>query len=411
MFSPSLTDFLDNAYHVDPYVFIRHFGNWLQTKLACEGRLDERERRLLDTPGEVFLGHLESGLNAVKSYKMVVLTCLLELAGNSWRVDDIAVGFRGYFLGHRDRLFDYDDLASSADPEHFPLSKVKAKLLQMPLKYLSNTDTDWFVLDRKEGTFALKPDMVPYWEDSFYRELVEDRVQFGLVRYFSRKGRVAEVPYDEALLKTGFSVRRNFAFVFYSENPLKPGEGRNLKIRINGDTYGVFFRRSENGKEYGITYDLESRVVQALRQTLGKRLKRGETAFTLRASGKNELILALPQKGPDLRGILVEIPYAAKTESGFTAQFRRILSEDPGGRAWTLHFDKSGYTGAMEIEIENPGRFSAWTARRYDDPSRFPARIKAAATALFAEGFRGGFQVTAGPREVRIVRGMGTGKS
>jgi hypothetical protein len=113
---------------------------------------------------------------------------------------------------------------------------------------------------------------------------------------------------------------------------------------------------------------------------------------------------------PGLRGILVEIPYAAKTESGFTAQFRRILSEDPGGREWTLHFEKSGYTGTMEIEIENPGRFSAWTARRYDDPSRFPARIKAAATALFAEGFRGGFQVAAGPREVRIVRSMGTGK-
>ena len=103
----------------------------------------------------------------------------------------------------------------------------------------------------------------------------------------------------------------------------------------------------------------------------------------------------------------MEIPYAAKTESGFTAQFRRILSEDPGGREWTLHFEKSGYTGTMEIEIENPGRFLAWTARRYDDPSRF----KAAATALFVEGFRGGFQVTAGPREVRIVRGMGTGPS
>ena len=290
--SPALTDFLDNAYHVDPYVFIRHFGNWLQTKLACEGRLHERERRLLDTPGEAFLGHLESGLNAVKSYKMVVLTCLLELAGSSWGVDDIAVGFRGYFLGHRERLFDYDDLAGAADPEHFPLSRVKAKLLQMPLKYLSNTDTDWFILDRETGTFALKPEMVPYWEDPFYRELVEDRVQFGLVRYFSRKGRVAEVPYDEALLKTGFSVRRDFAFFFYSENPLKPGEERDLKIRINDDTYGVFFRRSENGKEYGIAYDPESRVVQALRQTLGKRLKRGATAFTLRASGKNELILA-----------------------------------------------------------------------------------------------------------------------
>ncbi len=107
----------------------------------------------------------------------------------------------------------------------------------------------------------------------------------------------------------------------------------------------------------------------------------------------------------------MEIPYAAKTESGFTAQFRRILSEDSGGREWTLHFEKSGYTGTMKIQIENPGRFSAWTTRRYDDPSLFPVRIRAAATALFVEDLRGGLQVTAGPREVRIVRGMGTGPS
>jgi len=38
------------------------------------------------------------------------------------------------------------------------------------------------------------------------------------------------------------------------------------------------------------------------------------------------------------------------------------------------------------------------------DPSRFPARIKAAATALFVEGFRGAFKLVAGPREVQIVR-------
>ncbi len=43
--SPSLTDFLDNAYQVDPYLFIRQFGNWLRAKLACEGGLEERKRR------------------------------------------------------------------------------------------------------------------------------------------------------------------------------------------------------------------------------------------------------------------------------------------------------------------------------------------------------------------------------
>ena len=230
--SPALTDFLNNAYHVDPYVFIRHFGNWLRAKLACEGDLVPEEKALLNTPGEAFLGHLEAGLSPVKSYKMVVLTCLLDMGGSSWRVDDIAEGFLAYFLDHRERLFDYDDLAGSDDPGHFPLSRVRSKLLRMPLNYLSNSDTDWFVLNREKGTFALKPEVVFHWEDPFFRELVADRVQFGMVRYFSRKSRLAEVSYNEGIFENGFPVSRDFALAFYSENPLTPGEGRKVKLKV-----------------------------------------------------------------------------------------------------------------------------------------------------------------------------------
>ena len=272
----------------------------------------------------------------------------------------------------------------------------------MPLNYLSNADTDWFILDRAHGTFSLKPEIVPYWEDPFFRELVTDRVQFGMVRYFSRKSRLAEVIYDEEIFKTGFSVKRDFAFAFYSENPLKPGEGRKVKLIVEDLKYDAFFRRSEKGKEYLI--DPEERVIQALRELLGNLLEQGEVAFTLRAVGKNELVLELPQKSPDLRGILVKIPYTARMESGYTAQFRRILTEAPDSREWSMAFENSGYTGTMEIEITDLNRFSAWTVRIYDDPSRFPARIKAAATALFAEGFRGEFTVAAMPKKVRIVR-------
>ncbi len=187
--SPSLTDFLDNAYQVDPYLFIRQFGNWLRAKLACEGGLVKKEEALLNTPGEAFLAHLESGLSPVKSYKMVVLSCLLEMEGTTWMVEDIARAFRSFFLDHRDKLFDYEELAGSDDPSTFPLSKVKTKLLQMPLKFLSNTDKDCFVLNRKTGTFALKPEYAPFWNDAFFKSLVADRTKFALTRYFSRKGR------------------------------------------------------------------------------------------------------------------------------------------------------------------------------------------------------------------------------
>ena len=58
----------------------------------------------------------------------------------------------------------------------------------------------------------------------------------------------------------------------------------------------------------------------------------------------------------------------------------------------------------MDIEVHKDEHFVAWTAVRYDDVSRFPARIKAAATALFEEGVHGEFHVVAENESVKIVR-------
>ncbi len=300
--SPSLTDFLDNAYRMDPYIFVRHFGNWLRTRLACEGTLSKKELALLDTPGEAFLTHLESGLRRVKSYKVVVLTSLLEMPGSRWDLDAIAVAFYRFYLQHPDKRFDYDELAASSDPETFPLTKVKAKLLQMPLHYLSNKDNDWFLLDREKGTFALKPEVVPYWEDPFFRELVADRVKFAMVRYFSRKARIAEVLFNEDIFKSGFPVDRDFALDFYAERPLKTGESRKVKLKVNGGTYDVSFQRASSGKEYGIGYEPENEVIQAFREYLGNRFNSGETAFTLKVSGKHKLAVEAFLQSVDPRG-------------------------------------------------------------------------------------------------------------
>jgi hypothetical protein len=48
--------------------------------------------------------------------------------------------------------------------------------------------------------------------------------------------------------------------------------------------------------------------------------------------------------------------------------------------------------------------FTAWTTVRYDDLSRFPTRIKAAATALFEEGLQGKFHIAAKDDSIRISR-------
>lgn len=192
--SPTLFDFLGNPHDVDPYLFIRCFGGWLRAKLYCDGDLPENEKRLLDTPGEVLLKHIEMDLNPVKSYKMVVLRTLLELPGTAWKIEAIARGFRDYFLAHPENRYDYEELAKAADPEAFALSRVAAKLKSMPLNFLSNTERDPFLLDREGGLFRLKEEYHPFWNDATFRELLRERVEFTLARYFQRRGRCAQAP-------------------------------------------------------------------------------------------------------------------------------------------------------------------------------------------------------------------------
>lgn len=185
--SPSLLDLVANSRGVDPQRFISHFNGWLRTKLYCEGSLSNFERTLLDTPGEVFLLHLEKELNPTKSYKMVVLKSLLEMPETRWRIDDIARRFLDYYVDHPDKTADYEELARYPDPKNFPLKKVITKLKTMPLHYLSNTENDHFILDKEAGIFELKPQVVPYWKEPEFRKMVAERVEYVLVRYFQRK--------------------------------------------------------------------------------------------------------------------------------------------------------------------------------------------------------------------------------
>ncbi|KKK62420.1 hypothetical protein LCGC14_3004510, partial [marine sediment metagenome] len=222
--SPRLMDFFANPEIHDPYKLLQAFGGWLRAK-EYVGDLSEQEKELIGTPGEAFLLHIEMQLNQVCSYKMVVLTCLLKMDPKyaSWTVPEIAEMFKQYYLYHREHLFDYKDMAKHEDPTAFPLTRVESKLRQMPLNYLSNTEDDFFIFDREKdfislkpevlpywpqsyyrkhlsntendffeadrekNLFSLKPEMLPYWPQSYYREMVSDRVTFTLKRYFYLK--------------------------------------------------------------------------------------------------------------------------------------------------------------------------------------------------------------------------------
>jgi hypothetical protein len=133
-----------------------------------------------------------------------------------------------------------------------------------------------------------------YMAPGFIRDLVADRVRFGLTRYFSRKAQVADIIYNDVILKTGFPVPRDFVLAFLGDNPLKPGDSRKIKLKINVKRYHTMLQRPGPAREYWVMYDAESEAANAVRKCLGDQLKPGQKAFALRSSRESELILERP---------------------------------------------------------------------------------------------------------------------
>jgi hypothetical protein len=93
-------------------------------------------------------------------------------------------------------------------------------------------------------------------------------------------------------------------------------------------------------------------------------------------------------------GFTIEVPYNIHSESGFAEIIRNTIADNPASTGWKCDFGTKGYSASMDIEIQNDNHFVAWTHVQYNDLSRFPARIKATATALYKEGQRGEFHVS-----------------
>jgi superfamily II DNA or RNA helicase len=101
----------------------------------------------------------------------------------------------------------------------------------------------------------------------------------------------------------------------------------------------------------------------------------------------------------------VKVPYTKKVDTGYTELIGKVISANFGAASWKVEISgKSGYTGQMDVEILEGSYFLAWTTVRFDDITRFPARIKAAATALYTQGERGEFRIVADQTGLFIVR-------
>jgi len=106
---------------------------------------------------------------------------------------------------------------------------------------------------------------------------------------------------------------------------------------------------------------------------------------------------------PGLRGYYVSVPYTT-ARSQYTMDIIKAISNNSGAWEWLHEFGTAGYSGEMDIEVFNDRVFTAWTPVKYDDLSRFPARIKAAATALYRCGQTGKFHIEAKAKKIRMAR-------
>ncbi|KAF1080673.1 MAG: hypothetical protein GQF41_3083 [Candidatus Rifleibacterium amylolyticum] len=186
--SPTLLDFLVNPEAAHPKDFVKTFNNWLRVKERAED-LSDYEKTLLSSPGEKFLQHLEKELSPSKSYKMVVLKVLLadSQKRTSWPVNWIAEKFRDYYLTHPLQMHDCSLLEAEENPSSVPISRFARLLRDMPLKFLSNLPDDYFIFDRSNLSFSLKPEVVNYWLSPEFRILIVERVEYALALYFHRK--------------------------------------------------------------------------------------------------------------------------------------------------------------------------------------------------------------------------------
>lgn len=101
----------------------------------------------------------------------------------------------------------------------------------------------------------------------------------------------------------------------------------------------------------------------------------------------------------------MDIPYATRSkflipcEQIVTAQHQRL---DRGERI-DVPLEPGGYNGHLIVTVQ-PGITSAFQAEWSKDPTRFPSRIKAAATALRNCGITGSFNISHDNGRLFIMR-------
>ncbi|WP_084301587.1 DEAD/DEAH box helicase family protein [Desulfonatronovibrio hydrogenovorans] len=285
--SPGLSEFFSDPQKSDPHGFINFFGSWIKTKDIFND-LSPEEKKIIGTSKEQFLEYLEKDLNPVKSYKMVVLQTIISLKGTSWKVEDIARGFLEYYINHPEHLHDYEDLAKQANPHDYRISSVVSHIKNMPLKFLSNKESDWFILDRENDVFSLKPELTPHWDDSFFKTLIKDRLDYALRRYFYRKTRWLNIYFDKQSFENrNIALSRLFVSSTLAEKAPAPGKKLSISLVCQDEKHKAQIVRIPGNKHYILDYSQNNELAGIMDSQITVKAKRGQKVLRLSYAGQN----------------------------------------------------------------------------------------------------------------------------
>lgn len=285
--SPGLSEFFSDPQKSDPHGFIKYFGSWLKAKNAFND-ISTEEKNIIGTPKDQFLEYLEKDLNPVKSYKMVVLLTILRLKGTSWKVEDIALGFLEYYINHPEHLHDYEALARQANPHDYRISSVVSHIKNMPLNFLSNQESDWFLLDRENDVFSLKPELIPHWNDSFFKTLIKDRLDYALRRFFYRKSRWLNIYFDKQSFENrNIPLNRLFISSTLAEKAPAPGKKLSISLVCQDEKHKAHIFRIPGNLHYILDYSQNNELAGIMDSQINVKAKKGQKVLRLSYAGQN----------------------------------------------------------------------------------------------------------------------------
>lgn len=90
----------------------------------------------------------------------------------------------------------------------------------------------------------------------------------------------------------------------------------------------------------------------------------------------------------------IDYPKRSKFLKGCKDTIRQNKESLLGGTPISVNFSSQGYNGNIHVKIEKTNPTTFWVDWENSDPTRFPVRIKAAASALFRMGIYGDFIIS-----------------